>query len=230
MFGHRFKGKTYSEIYGGALPKCGAQRGTANSAKRPEVRIKISEGVKNSYTPELRETRRSAFKLQVRTCSFTRKRYTNSIGEWMRSSLEVLFSEYLISRSIPYEYEKEIILYTGHSKFIDFTVFDSVLVEISGYAHDEWRRGFNQSMQELRDTVNNPILLLSYPEFAKHNSELTITSLPDLCHRNIDMFCEAVSDETRVLEALKFCKSIVDIRKRVSENEDDIHRNSRYSS
>lgn len=64
--GHKNKGKTYFEIYGTSTPNCGHRRGEDNIAKRVDIRKKISDGVKASYTPELLELRR-------RQCPFTKQ-------------------------------------------------------------------------------------------------------------------------------------------------------------
>ena len=55
--GYKTKGKTYKEIYGTDTPKCGFRKGDENQAKKSEIKIKISEGVKKSYTVELRKLR-----------------------------------------------------------------------------------------------------------------------------------------------------------------------------
>jgi len=60
--GHYTRGKTYLEIYGSTEVSCGYQLGEKNIAKQKEIRKKLSESIKKSYTPELRELRRKQFK------------------------------------------------------------------------------------------------------------------------------------------------------------------------
>jgi len=57
---HKYrKGMTYMEIYGTKRPNCGYKPGELNIAKRPEIRKKISNAVKESYNknPNLRKIR-----------------------------------------------------------------------------------------------------------------------------------------------------------------------------
>ena len=60
--GHANKGKTYKEIYGTDNPKCGFKKGEENIAKREDIKKKISKGVRESYTPELKKKRSEQIK------------------------------------------------------------------------------------------------------------------------------------------------------------------------
>ena len=161
--GHHLKGKTYKEIYGTDTPKCGYQKGANNIAKNPDIRKKISEGVKQSYIndPSLKEKRRE-------NCGFSGKNYQHYFktkpskdGNMFRSSFEVEFSDFLYENSIKYLYEKWILMCNDHYKIVDFIVDDKI-IEVTGYAFEDWQNNFNKNIKILRKSINNDIIIITY--------------------------------------------------------------------
>ena len=207
------KGKTYKEIFGNQKTKCGFQKGELNVAKNPLIRRKISISVANSYTPELREIRRQQQLKRIDNGTFNferfKKRFTNSIGEKFRSNPEKDFSELLISNKIPYEYEKVYKLNNGKRKIVDFVLYDFILVEISGYAHKKWKESFYFKLKELRKTVENPIIILSY-------SEKEFEILSDL---NIDtnMYFGSFEKKANILKSISFIRDIQKINNKLKQ-------------
>jgi hypothetical protein len=198
------KGKSYKEIYNEKIPTCGFQPGDNNVARRPEIREKISIGVKKSYTPELRQKRRNqVYKDFDSGKSFCRyqKKYKNSKGEMFRSSLEVHFSEFLIRNSFHYEYEKVFKLINGKRKIVDFVIDNLILVEISGYAYKKWQEDFKTKMFLLRESINNPILILTY-------SDKTEQIFKDFIFAGMDIFFGNIYDEERIIKSINFFKKI----------------------
>ena len=202
------KGKTYKEIYGSSKPKCGFQEGHENVAKREEVKSKISIGVAQSYTEELREKRRQqVYKTQFYKSSYSKK-YENKIGEKFRSNLEVKFSELLINNSIKYEYEKVVMLNNNKRKVVDFVIDGNLFIEITGYAYSGWREDFIKKIKWLRESVKKEdfLLILTY----KKNIE-------DLFFDNImvgeNVFFGEIENEERILKSIKFIQQIISTNK-----------------
>lgn len=198
------KGKTYFEIYGTDNPKCGFKKGELNIAKDIEIRKKISEKVKASYTDDLREIRRKAAYNRGWYKGTYALKYPDSKGNLFRSSLESRFSELLMSNNISYDYEKEIILNSKKRKIVDF-VIDNIYIEISGYAYDKWRLDFNKKMKFLRESLNTNdfIILLTYPE---NVNDLMLNISKQYTGTNI--FVGNVYDECWILNTIQFIRNI----------------------
>ena len=205
---HPSKGKTYKQIYKGRSVKYGFQKGEENIAKQPEIRKKISQGVKNSYTPELREIRRAEFygRLFKKGMAYGKLKFKNSQGQLFRSSLEVSFSELLLKNNIPYIYEHRIKLYDGRVKVVDFLVNEHILVEISGFAYTAWQEDFIYKVEKLRNSVENLIVILTYPEHVDTKTFYRLVS-----GKNI--FIGNVYNNERILSTLSFCDLIKSLSK-----------------
>ena len=197
------KGKTYKEIYGTDIPKCGFRKGDDNQAKKEDVKIKISKGVKKSYTEELKEVRRQEMYKRIdegRLNNFHGLKYENSKGEKYRSNLEVLFSEILITNNISYKYEVTYKLNNGQRKIVDFVLEDFILVEITGYAYTNWQLAFQKKIKLLRESVDNPILVLTYSEM--------LDKLREDLFFGVDFDKRSIYDTKQILRAINFMKGI----------------------
>ena len=168
-FGHKIRGKTYLEIHGTSTPNCGHRKGEANAAKRPEVRKKISDGVKRSYqNPQLIQSRREKCVFLKRKWIDFSCRFPANDGQKYRSRFEVEVADTLYGQGIQYEYEHKITMEGGKLKIVDFKV-GNLLIEVTGYAFDDWRQSFNKNIILLRHSVDNPIVIITYE---KHTDEL----------------------------------------------------------
>lgn len=198
------KGKTYFEIYGTDNPKCGFKKGVLNIAKDPEIRKKISEKVKESYTDELREIRRKAAYNNGWYKGTYALKCADSKGNLFRSSLESRFSDLLISNDISYDYEKEVILISKKRKIVDF-VIDNIYIEISGYAYDKWKLDFNKKIKFLKEALNTNdfIILLTYPENV-NDLMLNISKQ----HTGTNIFVGNVYDDRWILNTIQFIRNI----------------------
>jgi len=129
-----------------------------------------------------------------------RLKFPNSKGEMFRSSLEALFSEYLINRGVKYQYEKRYKLIDGRVKVVDFTLYNHILVEVSGYAFDNWRKSFSSKMRVVRQTLNNPILILTYPENLEFIHEDFVIGF--------DVYFENIYDEERIFRIINYINEV----------------------
>lgn len=166
------RGKTYQEIY---------------KKSKSEIKNGFKKGLENpNYT-----TPHSSFK----------KVKLNSIGESFRSSLEVLFSEYLLKRNIKYTFEKirEVIdEKKGTVKIVDFLINDSVYVEVTGYCSNQWQDTFDFKGGLLKQKLDNkpipaPLLLLTYPKNLQK-----LTSI----HSQRDTFIENIYNEQEIIKKI----------------------------
>jgi hypothetical protein len=159
---HSKRGKTYIEIYGTDAPTCGYQRGDSNIAKREDIRRKISDGVKRSYTDDLKSKRRdNCYWLSDRYVCYARK-FTSKNGDKFRSRFEVEVADFLCDNNYSYEYERKVVMKDGHYKLVDFVVGD-VHIEVTGFAFDSWKKHFIEKIKRLSESINNnPIVIISY--------------------------------------------------------------------
>lgn len=102
--------------------------GSLNPAKLLSSRIKISDGVKNSYikNPALYRQRIEGLRRLSSNCSI----------DGYRSKLEKRFAEYLTTNNIKFEYEPSVILYRGKRYIPDFVIEGSVgriAIELAGF-------------------------------------------------------------------------------------------------
>lgn len=160
---HERKGKSYKEIYGTDTPACGYQRGDRNVAKRADIRKKISEGVKQSYidSPELTKLRRAdcAF-LNSKHINFAR-RFEAKDGQKYRSRFEVEVADILFDHHLEYVYEVRVPMVNGKLKIVDFVIGDYI-IEVTGYAFDNWREQFNTKLPLLRASTDKKIIIITY--------------------------------------------------------------------
>ncbi len=182
--GCKFRGKTYKEIYGDKIPKCGFKKGLENA----------------NFTRN----------------KFVGCKYKNSIGEKYRSSLEVIFSEFLIKNKIPYEYEKRFLMMNGRYKIIDFVLNDYIFVEVTGFAYKKWQDDFIDKMKILRNSTENPILILTYP---KH----LITRKIKECYIKYDTFFESIYNEENILKKINMFFFMNYTNKLILQHEKTIH-------
>lgn len=208
------KGKTYLEIYGTTNPKCGFKKGEANIAKKPEIRKKISEGVKKSYTPELRLKRSIQARNNLKFLTgggYKSRKTSDNYGNYFRSSLEAEFSNFLIENNINYEYEKIVNMINGRKKIVDFVIDNDILIEVSDYVFDDWQKTFNEKMKLLRNTFDpsEKILIL-----------ITYKDKETLLFKNISkqrtgesIFIHSIDNKEKILECINFSKWILKTNK-----------------
>lgn len=206
------RGKTYKDIYGTVDIKCGFQKGEENIAKREDIKKKISKGVRESYTSELREKRRvKSYETGFYKNQFGKK-YSNIKGENFRSNLEVEFSNFLIKNNIEYEYEKSIKLLNGKRKVVDFVIYGYIFIEITGYAYENWKKDFNKKIKWLKESIGSEefILILTYKN-----------ALDEIFFRNIyvgeNVFFGDVKDIEQILKTLEFIKQIKNINGKIEK-------------
>lgn len=162
------------------------------------------------------------FKKGLENVNFTkpkyrRFKYENSIGEKFSSKLEVQFSEFLIKHNIKYVSEKKIPLHNGKLKIVDFLLDDFILVEISGFAYETWQRDFITKMQLLRESVTNPILILTY------QSNLVDSEINNKLKEclNLDVFIDSIDNDIGILKKIQLFKSMKFMNTIISNLEND---------
>lgn len=203
------KGKTYKEIYGTDNPGCGYQKGENNIATRSEIREKISKGVIKSYhNPEtgeaLRNLRREACPfLQAKFISYERQ-FLALDGNKFRSRFELAIADLFYTNNIPYRDEVRYKLDNNGLKVVDFVVGD-LLIEVTGYAYDEWRQKFNEKIMRLHNIRPENILVImanikekylkEFEDFVSVNKLKRITVIP---FKNTDKILEYVYDQQTI--------------------------------
>lgn len=88
--------------------------------------------------------------------NFTRPKFVgctciDKYGNKRRSKYEVEFGELLTENGIDYAYENHYNLNNGTVKIVDFEV-NGNLIEVTGYAYEEWRNDFDAKIQLLAKT------------------------------------------------------------------------------
>ena len=194
LLGSRTRGKTYKEIYGDRIIKCGFQKGDRNVAKRFEVREKISESVKASYTPELLNKRRQyLLSREIPISHMKGRKISDKYGKFFRSTLEAEFSNFLHENNIDFEYEVPIKMFNGHKKIVDFVIDKKIFIEISGYAWEGWQKDFNNKMKIFDDSRNkydSIVYILTYPNNLKLLKSCLLDSKKDLSKEYSESFCK----------------------------------------
>jgi hypothetical protein len=74
------------------------------------------------------------------------------------------------------------------------------LIEITGFAHTQWREDFIEKIGVLRDSVKNPILILTYPENIKDREIFTCS--------NKDVWIDSIFNKKGILDKIKLFKAI----------------------
>ena len=197
--GCQIRGKSYKEIHGTENPPCGYQSGDMNVAKRPHIRKKISEGVKRSYTTELRTLRREqCFFLKQPFLSYV-KNVPDKSGQLFRSKFEAsvsdMFTKYISSYKYTYHYEKSLRLYDGSLILVDFLI-DDCIIEVTGYAFDSWKDNFDHKLSKTMKSLNNPIIVICMD---KHKTELMNRNRSTITH-NSDISIISISQLENKLE------------------------------
>lgn len=214
------KGKTYKEIYGDRIVRCGFQKGQDNIAKRQDIRKKISIGVRNSYKDRNLINRRSINLLNNPILRLN-KIISDNYGNFYRSKLEAAFSNFLIENNIPFKYEERFKMCNGHTKIVDFLLYDNVWVEISGYAYAGWQQDFNNKIkmfQESIDVYENIIYILTYKnklDLLVKNLIFNNSILPQKKLTNLNVFYNRIEidgnqiiNKKEIMRDIKFIESI----------------------
>jgi len=204
------KGKTYKEIYGDVIPKCGFQKGGNNIAKQPHIREKIRIGVKNSYTPELREIRRQAAYKTNFIQGYFKKNITDNFGNRFRSKLEATLSDILIKNNIDYVYERHVPLNNGKVKIVDFVIDNSIYIEVTGYAYNKWQIDMDKKLRWLRNSLDDNAIIILFTYNDKKNLLFMNTS-KNMVGSNI--FINTIEDENEIIKTINFAKSINKLNK-----------------
>lgn len=206
------KGKTYKEIFGDKQVTCGFKRGVDNPNYNPILKKKANDSLRKYYRnhPEAIQKKSREASDRVAKGNFHGKlKYKNSIDQKFRSSLEVRFSEFLLRNNLSYQYEVPFKLVNGRNKIVDFVIEGFLLVEVSGYAFESWKKDFDKKLRLLRQSTDKPILILTYP-----------TQVLELHSRNFinpDFYIDNIEDESHILRGIKFYKTTEDINKRLEE-------------
>lgn len=135
---------------------------------------------------------------------YRRFKYENSIGQKFSSKLEVQFSEFLLKHNIKYECEVKIPLVDGKLKIVDFLLEDLILVEISGFAYENWQENFIYKIKLLRDSVSNPILILTY------GSNLEDSNIKNKLNKclDLDIFIDSIDNDLGILNKIRLFKAM----------------------
>ena len=151
--------------------------GNNNPSKRPDVRIKISKGVLNSYknNPELRKSRGTQN-------SGKRHDVICNDGFKVRSSLEKQMYEMLKMFGIDFLYEKKLIC--GDSKcYPDFTIETNkpVLIEVTG----SYRKEFVEGMMKKIEMIHKfhpeySMIIATYPQYTLYYQKFRKLGYVDL--------------------------------------------------
>ena len=163
------RGKTYQEIHGKNDVNCGFKKGEDNIMSDPIMVKKLSESIKKSYTPELREVRRKhKLKQYDEGLVFGKPKYTNEKGEKFRSILELEFSQFLTDNNVDYEFEPKVIKLPNNKhgylrKIPDFIIGNNI-IEVTGVAYEKWLNQFKIKIKLLKQVVDNKIVILTYPD------------------------------------------------------------------
>lgn len=204
---HEKRGLSYLQIYGTLSPGCGFKRGELNIAKDPMVREKISGAVVRSYTPQLLKLRSDAAKLKFRYQAASWVRVSNSHGESFQSSLEMRMAEVLRGSGLKYKTQIRVPMIGDRVKIVDFMV-GHTLIEVSGFAYSSWRADFTEKIGVLRRSVENPIVIATYPE--------NVPLLRDLC--SVDVFPVSIFDTVRIISLINFTEhTIVAVREKLAD-------------
>jgi hypothetical protein len=159
------------EIYKTDNPANGFKCGCKNTAKRIDVRQKISIGVTKSYTPALRKKRGDVSRQNfLNGISFGKLKYVNTINEKYRSKLEVFFSELMLKHNLKYTYEgksNRFLMSDGRVKVVDFIVNDKI-IEITGFAYKKWQDDFIKKIINLNECVKKPIIIITYNKYVEY--------------------------------------------------------------
>jgi len=82
-------------------------------------------------------------------------------GETFRSQMEVSFYKFLKKNNISFTREIPYKLFNGRYKIVDFIIEDYILVEVSGYVFEDWKREFDMKMDWVTQTYpDNPVLIV----------------------------------------------------------------------
>ena len=136
-------------------------KGDKNPSKRPEVRIKLSEGVLRSYAndPTLR-LKRIVPPSRI-LCG----------GSYYRSKFEVEVVGYLSDNNIDFEYEKRVEV-DGRILYPDFVIQNRIAIEVAGWILDGCGTNVEQCLERYRKNVVSllkifeRVILITYEKFA----------------------------------------------------------------
>ena len=132
--------------------------GENNPARRPEVGTKISEGVRKSYTPELRRFRSERWKSGFGKVGA----HCDGLGNMLKSTLELCVAKLLQSKKIEYIYENPLPI-GNRIIYPDFTLPNGTIIEVVGYLLD--RQSIKQYKYKLREILSktpHPLVVVTY--------------------------------------------------------------------
>lgn len=135
-----------------------AVTGENNPAKRDDVRAKISRGVKESYTEDLRKLRSE----QVIARGLPSGKYDDGQGNFLRSLLEVDVSRYLQIFKFNYQYEKPLEL-PSRTLLPDFTLDFGTIIEVAGWLSEPpWVKMYKEKFRLILGECSNPLIIVTY--------------------------------------------------------------------
>lgn len=143
-------------------------RGRKNPAKRQEVRKEIAKGVKESYKkdPSLRESRARSVK------KLLKGKYSDGMGNLMKSKFELDVATLLQELNIKYEYENRIKV-NGNYYFPDFSIKPNILIEVCGFILGD--KSLKSYINKIKDYLKNTtfdIIVVTYNRFAAEFEDL----------------------------------------------------------
>lgn len=138
-------------------------------------------------------------------------KFINSIGEHFRSRLEVQLSELFIKNNIKYDYEIPVLMNNNHYKIIDFVV-NNILIEVTGYAYKSWQEDFNKKMLCLRESVDNQIIVLTYPE--------NLSKIYTIC--SYDIYIGDINNNEKIISLINFCNNINKLKETFKEENKNV--------
>lgn len=178
--GHKNKGKSYLEIYGTSVPRCGFKSGDENPNYDTILKAKSTESLKLYY-----KNNPDATYARIRKTNNTKSNIIHSSGEKFNSGWEVTVYDVLTKHKIPFTREVKVILTEGGIKIVDFVVDDNIYIEVVGMSYNRDIATFTTKMTKLYNTVieNSHILIITndqnrpkIAEFShKHDGIITCT-------------------------------------------------------
>ena len=151
------------------------------------------------------DTPRCGFRRGKDNPNFTRPKYIGCVcvdkfGNKCRSKYEVELSELLIEHNIQYDYEHHYTLCNGKVKVVDFTV-GNCLIEVTGYAYEQWRNDFDVKIQLLARTYPDKTIYIISKNSGKKES--IIDMLKDK-HENNQIKVIDLTDHNTIINTLKY--------------------------
>lgn len=203
--GDRFCSPKCKATYGHFLPgsKMGFQSGNQNIAKDPEIRKKISGGIRKSYEDEnLIKCRREKMIELARSGKAPGwySSYNEERKERYQSRLEESFATLLQEKKAPYIKDYPLPLEKGKTKLIDFYLLErNHFVEISGFAYERWQKDFIQKLLIIDSLYSGiTIIIFTYKDKLPKLREMLFPNISEKNNWgvfNIDQFEDYIKGE-----------------------------------